>query len=116
MTEIELGTIECTGDEANNWVSTQLERAGLHVYRSFDLRSARAVDNSCTCSYHGTEACDCQMVVLLVYEGQGTPATLVLHGHGGRTWMSLVEVPHTGLRASITDALAPVHSYAGETC
>lgn len=111
---MELGTIACTGDEASSWIIARLEGAGLRVYRSFDLRSARAVDNSCACPYHGTEACDCQMVVLLVYEGQGTPATLVLHGHQGRTWMSLVEAPHAGLQASITNALEPVHSYAGE--
>lgn len=112
--EIKLGTIACTGEEASSWISARLERAGLRVYRSFDLRSAHTVESSCACPYHGTEACDCQMVVLLVYEGQGTPATLVLHGHEGRTWMSLVEAPHAGLQASITSALAPIHSRAGE--
>jgi hypothetical protein len=37
------------------------------------------------------EACDCQMVVLLVYGKENLPVSLVAHGHNGQTWFSLVE-------------------------
>lgn len=107
MTGVELGAIPYAGDDAATWVSGRLERAALRVYRSFDLRSARAVDGNCTCPTHGTEACDCEMIVLLVYEGQRAPATVVLHGHLGKTWMVLAEAPNATLQATIVEALAP---------
>lgn len=105
MTGKELGMIRRGGDEASSWVTGRLEDAALRVYRSFDLRSARNVSSTCACPDHGTEACDCQMVVLLVYGEQEIPATLVLHGHQGQTWMVLVEVPDAELATTIEDAL-----------
>lgn len=107
MTGVELGAIPCVGDDAAAWVSGKLEGAALQVYRSFDLRSARAVDGDCACPYHGTQACDCQLVVLLVYQGQRAPATVVLHGHLGKTWMVLAEAPDAQLQTVIVEALAP---------
>ncbi len=55
----------------------RLKSDGLQVIRSFDLKTARMAHTECTCPHHGTEQCDCQMVVLLVYEGTGQPITLV---------------------------------------
>ena len=106
MTGTELGVIDCGGEKATDWVTSRLEGAALRVTPTFDLRSARAVSSTCACPYHGTEVCDCQMVVLLVYHGQRPPATVVLHGHQGRTWMVLAEAPNAGLEAEITAALA----------
>ena len=110
MTETNLGVVASVGDEATDWISTKIERAGLRVYRSFDLRSARAVTGTCTCPYHGTEACDCQMVVLLVYQEGSTPATVVLHGHQGRTWILLEESPNEEVRSAIAAALGPART------
>lgn len=107
MMGIELGSIACTGDKASTWVSGRLADVGFRVYRSFDLRSASGVDSRCACPHHGTEACDCQMVVLLVYAGQRAPATVVLHGHLGKTWMVLAEAPDAALQTTIVEALAP---------
>lgn len=106
MMETELGSIACNGEEATVWVSGRLRKAALRVYRSFDLRSARAASSGCVCPHHGTEACDCQMVVLLIYQGQGAPATVVLHGHEGRTWIMLAAAPDRELEAAVVDALA----------
>jgi hypothetical protein len=106
MMGTELGVIARGGTEATAWVTARLEEAALHVYRSFDLRSARAVSSSCACPDHGTDACDCQMVVLLVYQGQDAPATVILHGHQGRTWILLADTPDTKLEATIESALA----------
>lgn len=65
----------------------------FQVIRSFDLQLARAGHDQCTCPYHGTELCDCQMIVLLIYGLQEMPAALVIHGHDGWTHLSLVNSP-----------------------
>ena len=73
-----------------------LEQAGLSVQRSFDLKAAREHITNCSCPYHGTETCDCQMVVLLVYQEENDhPVTLLFHGHDNQTWINLDIAPHT---------------------
>ena len=63
----------------------------------------------CSCPYHGANPCDCQMVVMLVYGTAGLPATLVAHGHHGRTWITLVDTPEQcpapGVAAAIIQTL-----------
>jgi hypothetical protein len=90
----------------------RLERSGLQVMRSFDLSVARAAQVDCTCPYHGTENCDCQMVMLLVYGQDGQPVTLVVHGHDGKTHIALVDTPEqlptTQLVDTITQAILPM--------
>jgi len=107
----QLLTIEYTCDKAVRWTTKSLENAGLHVANSFNLQTARAALSHCACPHHGTAVCDCQMVVLLVYGADGRPATLVAHGHDGRTWLSLVEIPEQRpspqLKESIEMALMP---------
>lgn len=106
-TEMELGLIALTGEPATQWVRSRLEHAGLRTYRSFDLRTARLSSSDCACPDHGSDLCDCQMVVLLVYPGrQGVPATVILHGHQGQTWVTLAEGSETALEDTITGALA----------
>jgi hypothetical protein len=95
--------------EAVEWISDRLNKSGLQVLQTFDLHAARMDPSLCSCPYHGTEQCDCQMVVLLVYENGFPPASLVAHGHDGQTWFTLVDSPqqsiHTGLGAAIQDAI-----------
>ena len=81
------------GDKSLVWVKEQLATAKLRAVQTFDLQSARHALEDCPCPHHGTEQCDCQMVVLLVYANAAEPATLILHGNDGRTWISLVEHP-----------------------
>ena len=52
---------------------------------------ARLGLHNCCCPNHGTDACDCQMIVLLVYGEAAEPATLILHGNNGQTWISIAE-------------------------
>jgi hypothetical protein len=70
-----------------------LDLAGFQVMRSFDLQVARSAHVGCTCPHHGTEQCDCQMVVLLVYGQDIVPVTLVVHGYDGQTQIALVDIP-----------------------
>ena len=86
-------TLNCSCDEALQWSKQNLMHDGLHVMQTFDLHTARLALEDCSCPQHGTDQCDCQMVVLLVYDGAPEPATLILHGNDGQTWLSIVETP-----------------------
>ena len=81
------------GDKSLVWLKERLATANLRVIQTFDLHSARHALADCPCPHHGTDQCDCQMVVLLVYANAAEPATLILHGNDGQTWLSLVEHP-----------------------
>jgi hypothetical protein len=87
----------------------RLKSDGLQVIRSFDLKTARMAHTECTCPHHGTEQCDCQMVVLLVYEGTGQPITMVAHDFEGKTHISIEYSPPPDsnrlLEAAILQAL-----------
>jgi hypothetical protein len=83
--------LECSCDEALRQTQAQISRAGLRALQTFDLRTTRHTLEKCSCPYYGTEACNCQMVVLLVYGETMEPITLILHGNDGRTWVSFAE-------------------------
>ena len=102
-------SVEHSCSSTVHWIRRCLSRQGLRVLQTFDLRDARLGIADCPCPHHGTTHCDCQMVVLLVY-GQGAlPATLILHGNDGQSWLSLVNTPaqlaDASLRAAIEHAL-----------
>jgi hypothetical protein len=104
-------TLEYPNDEAVHWITETLTRANLQIATSFDLRATRAAYADCPCPHHGEAACDCQMVVLLIYSTDSRPATLVVHSSDGRTWLSLTDFPGQRptpqLRAAILTALSP---------
>jgi hypothetical protein len=77
-------------DDTLQWAKKQLSQANLCAVQTFDLHTVRAGLHDCPCPHHGTEDCDCQMVVVLVYGKAMDPATLILHGSDGQTWLSLV--------------------------
>ncbi len=86
-------TLNCPCDEALQKTKKQLSQAGLRAMQTFDLHTARLALRDCPCPHHGTDECDCQMVVIMVYGETTEPATLILHGNGGQTWFSLVDQP-----------------------
>ena len=63
------------------------------MLRTFDLQIARQAQTSCPCPHHGTDQCDCQLVVLLVYQDHREPLAIVAHGYEGQTWFSVVDTP-----------------------
>ena len=77
--------------EALAWVNQRLTEANYRSVQTFDLQQARTGSSSCTCPHHGTEACDCQMIILLVYGNACEPVSLILHGNDGQTWLSFGE-------------------------
>lgn len=94
------------------WLKKRLSRAGLRVMQTFDLCLTSPVKlGYCSCPHHGMDQCDCQMIVLLVYGKWAVPATLILHGHNDRTWLSLVKNVQQpvapGMQLAIEQALQP---------
>lgn len=85
-----------TGDSqaAIAQIMESLTSVGLQVLRSFDLQVARVAHTNCTCPHHGTDQCNCQLVVLLVYEQDKLPVTLIAHGHDGETQLAFVDHPN----------------------
>jgi hypothetical protein len=78
-------------DEALQWTKEQLIGVGLRPVQTFNLHTARVGLHDCSCPNHGTQKCDCQMVVVLVYGKSKEPVTLILHGNNGQTWLSITE-------------------------
>jgi hypothetical protein len=90
---IPLKTLSGDSQAAIAQTSESLRSVGLQVKRSFDLQIARAAHLDCVCPHHGTDQCDCQMVIMLVYGQEELPITLVLHGRDNQTQVALVETP-----------------------
>lgn len=103
--------LDQTCEQVQGWVHHQLENAGLLMVQTFDLKVARLAHTDCPCPHHGTDDCNCQLVVLLIYQNKGDPVTLVIHGQDGRTWLSLATPTghHTNqhLETSVRRMLTP---------
>jgi hypothetical protein len=82
-------SIDSACDRALQMTKTRLSQAGLTAVQTFNLHTARLAFHDCSCPNHGTAACDCQLIVLLVYGEVVEPATLILHGNAGKTWISI---------------------------
>ena len=92
----------------------RLTQSGFTVVESFDLQVARANYSGCTCPQHGTDQCACQLAILLVYERDAIPVSLMVHGNQEWTEISIVDTPDQkikpALRAKITSTLQPDYS------
>jgi hypothetical protein len=85
--------LEMTCDDAIEWFIEHVNHTGLQVVRTFDLQTALHENINCPCPHHGTDQCDCQLVVLLVYRAGHEPISIVAHGYDGQTWFSVVDNP-----------------------
>jgi hypothetical protein len=97
--------LKIPSDEAITWFTRHASGAGLRVVRTFDLQAARHNPADCPCPHHGTERCDCQMVVLLVYGDSGWPVSLVAHSYDGQTRFSMVDNPQQRIDPSLERAI-----------
>ncbi len=107
----QLITLECPYGEALRWITETLKNAHLQVATSFDLRIARSAYPDFSCPHHGPADCDCQIVMLLVYGPDDQPATLVVHGSDGRTWLSLTDF----FWSTTYPLIAGCHSYSANS-
>ncbi len=96
-------------DTVSQAVITALARHGLYVLRSFDLRSALGTHGGCECPHHGTDQCNCQFVVLLVYGEAAEPVVVTTHARDNRTEARIVHdattVPDPRLADQVLTAL-----------
>jgi hypothetical protein len=103
-------------EEVQAWARRQLTGAGFRVVTTFDLHVARMAHPDCPCPHHGTDECNCQMIVLLIYHKKGNPVTLIIHGQDGRTWLSLANPAgqriNQHMETAIRRALTPQFSSA----
>jgi hypothetical protein len=103
-------TLNISSKPAIERISDRLNSDGMQVIRSFDLQTAKAAHESCTCPYHGEAECDCQLVVLLVYDDQGSLLKMVVHSKGNKTHFALTDPPHSDqerkIKIKILQALA----------
>lgn len=90
----------CT--KAYQLTSEWLQEAGLRLVRTFDLHTVRSGMDGCSCPHHGTEDCDCQLMVLLVYKVGERPVTLILHGEGDSTWFTTADAPASGDNSALS--------------
>ncbi len=90
---VPLLTLSLDCETAVDLVTDHLTKNGMKVIRSFDLRSACASFTENVCPHHKTSPCNCQMVVLLVYNDSSFPASLVVHGHDTYTELKIVDSP-----------------------
>lgn len=84
-------SVDSSCDQALPMTQDLLSQAGLSTVQTFNLNTARLGAHRCDCPNHGTEECDCQMIVLLVYGESAEPASLILHGSEGKTWISIAD-------------------------
>lgn len=108
-------TLRMDGETATKSLTEALEGAGLQIVPSFDLQTARATQTNCTCPYHGTEQCNCQMVVLLIYPQFGEHVTLVIHSHNEQTHISLVDNPQQQPNTEIVNLILETLSDNADT-
>lgn len=105
--------LDQTCEQVQAWVNGKLTSAGFRVVQTFDLQVARLAHPDCPCPHHRSDGCDCQMIVLLVYGKQDDPATLILHGQGGKTWLTLATPVETRsrqyLESSVRNTLISRH-------
>ena len=98
-------TLNFDSNQAVEQVSRRLKEDGFQIIRSFDLQTARTAHSNCKCPYHGMEECDCQMIVLLVYDKHGQPLTMMAHSQDGKTHFELVDSPEQRPQREIKTAI-----------
>ncbi len=106
--------LEKTCDEAVDWITERARRVGLQVVRTFDLQDTWNPNIDCACPHHGTDRCDCEMAVLLIYKKEYEPISVVAHGYDGKTWFWIVNNPQqradphleTSLRYSLVEHIS----------
>jgi hypothetical protein len=103
-------------DNAVNWVVDRFSQEGLTVIRTFDLQAARQAQFIYPCPHHGTELCDCQMVVLLIYGENRDPVTLIAHGYNNQTWFSLVDTPQQRADPRVETTIRQITALALPIC
>jgi len=91
---INLNIFATNHEAAISWIKQELLSFGLIVKPSFDLRTAKLAHTECACPHHDSKQCDCQIVVLLVYDENDGPISLIVHCQDRNTNLSMMNTPN----------------------
>jgi hypothetical protein len=91
-----------------------LKVAGFRAVRTFELRSA-CVPVRIRCPHHGQGPCDCQLIVLLVYDWLGSTYSLTVQGSGHQCEIELVEAG-PGINQGVVESIQLVIELVKEEC
>lgn len=104
-------SINCPYKEVLLQVKQQLSEAGLRVLQTFELVNAHMDPADCPGRHDGTDECDCQIGVFLIYGEPAEPVSLILHGNDGQSWLSFLDNAHEKvdprLQSTLEQALHP---------
>jgi hypothetical protein len=103
-------TVQADAQVVVDLIADALNKASLQVVQSFDLQVAKAAHTHCSCPHHGSDKCDCQMIMLLVYDRDGQPATLVAHGQDGKTHLGMINNSNPRHSACLIDTILNIFS------
>ena len=106
-----LNTFATNHEAAISWIDQELLAQGLIVKPSFDLRAAKSAQKECTCPHHGTNQCDCQIVVLLVYGENEGPISLIVHSQDGKTYLSIMGTPVMNEKETLASKIITILGY-----
>jgi hypothetical protein len=84
-------SVSQTCNQTADLLKRRLMESGWKTLQTFDLHEAMFAIDGCSCPHHGTQECDCDMVVLLVYGMEPEPVTILLHGCNGQTQVAFAE-------------------------
>ena len=91
--ESRLISLNLDGNKAVENLSHRLTSDGMHVIRSVELQTALSAHENIPCPHHGLKQCDCQLIVLLVYDHRGSHLKIVAHSKDKKTHFSLIDPP-----------------------
>lgn len=81
--------IMLSGVDVLSELRPRLENIGLQAETLFDLSSACAPRLDRPCPHDGRIPCSCRLTVLRVGTPNWTCFVLVVHSHGGKTWLTI---------------------------
>ena len=98
-------SLNLEAEKTVEWIIQSLESLEFQAIPSFNLRSTQRSRHLPVCDVHGERVCDCQLIILLVYEQDRGPATLLAQGRDGRTWLSFADLPAGGQEAGLVQRI-----------
>jgi hypothetical protein len=98
-------SVSQTCNQTADLLKRRLMERGWKTLQTFDLHETRFAIDGCSCPHHGTQECDCDMVVLLVYGMEPEPVTVLLHGCDGQTHVAFPEDAESKIKQASLVAL-----------
>lgn len=103
--ESSLISLNLDGNLAVKRLSNRLICDGMHVIRSFDLQTAKAAYENYPCPHHGVNQCDCQLIVMFVYDDHGSQLKIIAYSKDQKSHFSIIDPPLDDREQKIKDKI-----------